>query len=110
MTPGSCGIVSHMPTIDTARLETTATRIFERLGAPAVDAAWIAKLLVRANLRGHDSHGVIRIPQYAEAVRKGTVDPKSPITVTVETPVVARLDGGRGFGQVVARRGMEMAT
>src|SRR5438552_17378838 len=98
-----------MPTIDASRLESTATRIFEALGAPAGDAAWIATLLVRANLRGHDSHGVIRIPQYAEAVRKETVDPKSPITVTAETPVMARLDGGRGFGQVVARRGMDMA-
>jgi uncharacterized oxidoreductase len=98
-----------MPTIDASRLESTATRIFEALGTPAGDAAWIATLLVRANLRGHDSHGVIRIPQYAEAVRKETVDPKSPITVTAETPVMARLDGGRGFGQVVARRGMEMA-
>src|SRR5216683_2127678 len=98
-----------MPTIDASRLESTATRIFEALGAPVGDAAWIATLLVRANLRGHDSHGVIRIPQYAEAVRKETVDPKSPITVTAETPVTARLDGGRGFGQVVARRGMDMA-
>jgi uncharacterized oxidoreductase len=108
MTPGSCGIVSHMPTIDAARLETTATRIFERLGAPAVDAAWIARLLVRANLRGHDSHGVIRIPQYAQAVKTGTIDPKSPVTVLAETPVTARLDGGRGFGQVVARQGIEL--
>jgi uncharacterized oxidoreductase len=108
MTPGSCGIVSHMPTIDVARLETTATRIFERLGAPAADAAWIARLLVRANLRGHDSHGVIRIPQYAQAVKTGTIDPKSPVTVLAETPVTARLDGGRGFGQVVARQGIEL--
>jgi uncharacterized oxidoreductase len=66
-------------------------------------------LLVRANLRGHDSHGAIRIPQYAGAIRTGHVNPKSPITVIAETPVIARLDGGRGFGQVVARRGMEMA-
>src|SRR5260370_27512807 len=86
MTPGSCGIVSHMPTIDTARLETTATRIFERLGAPAVDAAWIARLLVRANLRGHDSHGVIRIPPYAQAVKTGTIHPKSPVPVLPQTP------------------------
>jgi uncharacterized oxidoreductase len=61
---------------------------------------------VRANLRGHDSHGAIRIPQYAGAIRTGHVNPKSLITVIAETPVIARLDGGRGFGQVVARRGM----
>jgi hydroxycarboxylate dehydrogenase B len=98
-----------MPTIDSGRLESTATRIFEGLGAPPGDAAWIAHLLVLANLRGHDSHGVIRIPQYADGVKTGGIDPKSPVTVTAETPVTARLDGGRGFGQVVARRGTEMA-
>ena len=56
------GIVADMPTIDPARLEAKATRIFTAMGAPDGDAAWIAALLVRANLRGHDSHGVIRIP------------------------------------------------
>lgn len=98
-----------MPTIDATRLTSIANRIFTALGAPDADAAWIAGLLVRANLRGHDSHGVIRIPQYAAAVERGDVDPKSPVTVMGETAVTARLDGGRGFGQVVARRGMELA-
>jgi uncharacterized oxidoreductase len=98
-----------MPTIDAGRLESRAARIFAAMGAPADDAAWIAALLVRANLRGHDSHGVIRIPQYWESVKRKEVDPTSPVTVTLDTPTVVRLDGGGGFGQVVARRGMEMA-
>ncbi len=98
-----------MPTIDPGRLEAKATRIFIAMGAPEGDAAWIAALLVRANLRGHDSHGVIRVPQYWEAVKKGQVDPKSPVTVIDETATLTRLDGGGGFGQVVARRAMEMA-
>ena len=98
-----------MPTIESGRLERTSTRIFEKLGAPPGDAAWISRLLVLANLRGHDSHGVIRIPQYADGVTAGGIDPRSPITVVAETPTIARLDGGRGFGQVVARRGTEMA-
>jgi uncharacterized oxidoreductase len=98
-----------VPTIDAARLEARATDIFTAMGAPPRDAAWIAALLVRANLRGHDSHGVIRIPQYWQAVKKGDVDPKSPVTVRLDTPTLVRLDGGGGFGQVVARRGMEMA-
>jgi hydroxycarboxylate dehydrogenase B len=98
-----------MPNIQSDRLEALATRIFAALGAPEADARDVATLLVRANLRGHDSHGAIRIPQYAGAIRTGHVNPKSPVTVVAETPVIARLDGGRGFGQVVARRGMEMA-
>jgi uncharacterized oxidoreductase len=97
-----------MPTIAAARLEERCARLFAAMGAPEHDAAWIAALLVRANLRGHDSHGVIRVPQYHKGVKAGTVDPKSPITVVVETAVTARIDGGRGFGQVVARRGMEL--
>jgi uncharacterized oxidoreductase len=98
-----------MPNIDASRLEATGARIFAAMGAPGSDAAWIAELLVKANLRGHDSHGVIRIPQYWSWVKQGWVDPKSPVTVAMETPVMARLDGGRGFGQVVARRGMQLA-
>ncbi|HKZ05587.1 MAG TPA: Ldh family oxidoreductase [Methylomirabilota bacterium] len=98
-----------MPTIDATKLEALGTRIFTALGTPETDARLVATLLVRANLRGHDSHGAIRIPQYAGAIRTGHVNPKSPITVLADTPVIARLDGGRGFGQVVARRGMEMA-
>jgi uncharacterized oxidoreductase len=98
-----------VPTIDPQRLETKASRMFVAMGAPEGDAAWIAQLLVRANLRGHDSHGVIRVPQYWESVKKGQVDPKTPITVTAESPALVRLDGGGGFGQVVGRRAMEMA-
>jgi uncharacterized oxidoreductase len=98
-----------MLTLDPSRLEVTATRIFAAMGAPDDHAAWIAALLVRANLRGHESHGVIRIPQYWGWVQQGQVDPKSPLAVTAETPVTAQVDGGRGFGQVVARRGMELA-
>src|SRR5262249_23903729 len=99
----------RMPTLDATRLEATGSRIFTAMGAPAADAAGISTLLVRANLPGHDSHGVIRIPQYWGWVKQGWIDPKSPVTVLTETPVIARLDGGRGFGQPVARRGIEMA-
>jgi uncharacterized oxidoreductase len=98
-----------MRTIDASRLEALTARIFAAVGAPSADAAWVASLLVRANLRGHDSHGVIRVPQYVAAVRKGDVDPTSPVRVVAETATTARIDGGRGFGQVVARRGAELA-
>jgi hydroxycarboxylate dehydrogenase B len=98
-----------MPTIAPAKLEALATRIFAGLGTLEADARLVATLLVRANLRGHDSHGAIRIPQYAGSIKNGHVNPKSPITVLADTPVIARLDGGRGFGQVVAKRGIEMA-
>ena len=81
-----------MRTIDAAKLEALGTRIFTALGAPEADARLVATLLVRANLRGHDSHGAIRIPQYAGAIRTGHVNPKSPTTVLADTPVTASLN------------------
>jgi uncharacterized oxidoreductase len=91
------------------RLEALATRIFTALGVPDGDAAWVARLLVRANLRGHDSHGVIRIPQYVGSIRKGETNPRPAMHVLRDTPTTAVLDGDLGLGQVAARRAAEIA-
>src|SRR5437762_9097005 len=66
-------------------------------------------LLVRANLRGHDSHGVLRVPQYCAALKSGHLTPTPKIQLAVDTPTIAVLDGDHGFGQVVARRGTALA-
>jgi uncharacterized oxidoreductase len=98
-----------VPTLAAARLEDLTTRIFAALGAPEADARWVATLLVRANLRGHDSHGVIRVPQYVGAVREGQINPRPKMTVLQETSTTAVVDGDLAFGQVVARRATEVA-
>jgi hydroxycarboxylate dehydrogenase B len=98
-----------MPNIDHETLTRIARDIFAAWGTPAEDAEWIATLLVRANLRGHDSHGVIRIPHYVRALKAGEVNPKARVNVEYETPTIARIDGDLGFGQVVARRGILLA-
>jgi uncharacterized oxidoreductase len=98
-----------MPTIDAKTLEETARAVFTARRVPHADAELIACLLVRANLRGHDSHGVIRIPQYCDALRDGTMNPTPNVRVTLDTPTIAMVDGDGGFGQVVAHRGSEIA-
>lgn len=98
-----------MPIVKAEDLEELTGRIFAARGVPRADAAWIATLLVRANLRGHDSHGVIRIAQYVTSMEKGTTNPTPKIRVLRETPTTAVIDGDQGFGQVVARHGMELA-
>ena len=97
-----------METLAADRLQALATRIFAALGVPDSDAAWVARLLVRANLRGHDSHGVIRIPQYVGSIRKGETNPRPDLRVLQETPTTAIVDGDLGLGQVVARRAAEV--
>ncbi len=98
-----------MPTVPAADLERLTADIFMARGVPSEDAVWIATLLVRANLRGHDSHGVIRVPQYFKALADGHLNANPKITFVVDTPSVVVLDGDFGFGQVVARHGTEIA-
>jgi len=99
-----------VPTVAADALERLTRDVFVAHGVPVDDAAWIATLLVRANLRGHDSHGVIRIPQYVRAMQAGELNPRPTIRVERETPTTARVDGDRGFGQVVGRYGVALAV
>lgn len=92
-----------------AGLTAVAREIVERGGSNAREAELVAAQLVEANLRGHDSHGVIRVPHYVRSLKTGETNPKPQIAVEFETPSIARLDGDLGFGQVVARRGIAIA-
>lgn len=98
-----------MPTLKCDPLEKLARDVFQAITVPPAGAAWMATLLVRANLRGHDSHGVIRVPQYVASWKKGEADPKAEPVVVQDGPATALVDGKGGFGQIVAQRGMEVA-
>src|SRR5438046_8914121 len=99
-----------MPIVPAAELERLTAEIFAARHVPRADADWIAMLLVRANLRGHDSHGVIRVPHYCAARAAGHLNATPKIALAVDTPSVVVLDGDFGFGQVVARRGTDLAV
>ena len=98
-----------MPTFASEKLEILTREIFQAIGVPESGAAWMACLLVRSNLRGHDSHGVIRVPQYVASWRKGEINPKAEPCVVQEGPATALVDGNTGFGQIIVKRGMEIA-
>jgi len=83
--------------------------IFERLGLPGPHALIVADCLVKANLRGLDSHGVSRIPIYAKRLRLGLVNPRPALTVSQVAPSAAHLDGDDGMGMVVGTKAMETA-
>jgi uncharacterized oxidoreductase len=98
-----------MPTFPADTLHSFAARLLEAAGAPAEEAAIVAGALVRANLAGHDSHGVIRLEQYCRLMREGLIVPGAPTEVVSETAGSAVIDGHWGFGQVVAERATEIA-
>src|SRR6516164_10091553 len=93
-----------MPTFSSQKLTTFAEALFQAAGVPRDEAGRVARSLVDANLCGHDSHGLIRIPQYLEAIGDGRLRPGAPFTVVKETAAVMVVDGSRGLGQVQPHR------
>jgi L-2-hydroxycarboxylate dehydrogenase (NAD+) len=84
-------------------------RVFEKMDVPADDAAVTADVLVAANLRGINSHGVARLKRYVDGLRDGVMLARPNIEVVHETPCTALMDGGAGLGQPVGVRGMKLA-
>jgi Malate/L-lactate dehydrogenase len=86
-----------------------AESVFVACGAPPDEAALIAEHLIKANLMGYDSHGIIRIPQYVNDVKQGVVVPGAPVTPKNQTDTTALVDCGWNFGQVGAFRALQCA-
>ena len=84
------------------RLRILVAQIFATAGSSAAEADRIATYLVAANLAGHDSHGVIRVPVYLRWLREGQTVQDQSIKIVSDTPVIAVIDGQFGFGQTVA--------
>ena len=91
-----------MVTIKAGALADLVGEFSPRPGARAAEAERIGKYLVSANLTGHDSHGVARVPRYLQWKRDGVVHADRKVKVVTETPVLAVVDGLHGFGQTVA--------
>lgn len=99
-----------MPTFSSTYLHQCASAIFVAAGAPPERAERVAALLVEANEVGHDSHGIIRVPQYISTIERGEIDPFAEVTVEFETDASAVLDGHWGFGQVVMSQAASMGV
>lgn len=98
-----------MPIFTQEQLNRISTEIFEAASVPPEEAQIISELLVDANLVGHDSHGVIRIPQYIKRLRNGDIQPGAPMEIERESPSHAVINGNWGFGQVIAKKAMSLA-
>ena len=98
-----------MPVFSHDYLEKVAFHIYLAEGAPEDEARTVASHQVKANLVGHDSHGVILVPTYVDRIHKGHIVPGAPFEVVAESPATARIDGHWGFGFVVTEKAMQMA-
>jgi LDH2 family malate/lactate/ureidoglycolate dehydrogenase len=95
--------------VSAAALQEFTKQVFIRAGVPSEDAALEAEVLVWANLRGVDSHGVLRIPSYLEMIDAGMMNPRPKIQVLKETPATLTIDGDRALGPVVTTLAMDRA-
>ena len=102
-----------MALIPVKGLTRLVSEAFRAIGCHDAEADRIGHYLVSANLCGHDSHGVIRVPRYLQWVRAGGVKPNQTLAVVTENEVMAVVDGNFGFGQTIGplavRLGMDKA-
>ena len=90
-----------MVTIQVSNLIDFVAQVFAHTGSSPEEAKRIATYLTTANLTGHDSHGVIRVPVYVRWNKMGAVVPNQSVELVVDAPSLAVVDGKYGYGQTV---------
>lgn len=90
-------------------LEDFAAAIIAAAGSAPAEAQEVARHLVEANLKGHDSHGVGVIPGYVRNLRAGHLHPNRHARLVSENGSIAVFDGQMGYGQVIAREATDWA-
>jgi uncharacterized oxidoreductase len=91
-----------MPTVAPHALKTLAQLIVRRMGSEDAEAATVADHLVRANLAGHDSHGVGMLPTYVRLLRDGLLVPNQTAHTVLDAGALLVIDARRGTGQRMA--------
>ena len=102
--------MAEMHCFNASYLHAGTRQLFLAAGTPPHIAEDVAEILINANLAGHDSHGVLRIPGYLSGVANGGIEPAAEPEVSNETTNTFRIDGRNGFGHYTARRAMEQAV
>jgi uncharacterized oxidoreductase len=89
-------------------LKALVAETFSRNGCSATEASRIATRLSGANLRGHDSHGVIRVPRYANWLNDGVQVADVTVDIKLDNEMLAVIDGKFGFGQTVGEQAIDI--
>lgn len=98
-----------MPTATAPALRRIGKDFFIALGCSREDARIVADHLVQSSLYGHDSHGTLRMNEYAQSVKEGRIFPQKAPEVVSEHACTAVIDAYDGFGQVGATLAANMA-
>lgn len=97
-------------TVDPGKLTQFSAKVLQKVGVPEEDAERTARMLVAADLRGIDSHGVSHLgPLYIKRIKEGFINPKPQIRMVSHAQATAVVDGDRGLGFVVGYHAMTEA-
>lgn len=100
-------MVNYAPRLaNPQKLERFVSLAFERVGVPPGDADLTARILLNADLRGIESHGVMNLSGYIKGLQDGSINRTPAIRVACGSPTTASVDGDRGLGFVVSHRAM----
>src|SRR3978361_1663018 len=99
-----------MVTIQVENLINFVAEVFSHSESSPEEAKRIATYLTTANLTGHDSHGVIRVPVYIRWKKMGSVVPDQTVDLVVDTPSLAVIDGKFGYGQTVTPQAARLGS
>ncbi len=94
--------------ISFADLKSFCKQVYQRVGVPDDEADIVADLLVRADLRGVETHGVTRLPIYIQRLQRGYVRAECKMTIVKEKGATAFVEAHGSMGHVVSYRAMEM--
>lgn len=95
-------------TVKAQALTQFGTAVLESLGVPKADAHLLADSLVVAELWGHSSHGMLRLPWYVERLRSGVMTASSRPEIVMDSGAVTVMDGHHGIGQVLTAKAVEL--
>jgi len=98
-----------MPYFKPDELHATATKIFQGAGTDPEPTQILVDHIIDADLAGHSSHGVLRIPAYIRQIKSNKIQPNAKPSVVRETAVSALVDGAWAFGQISAHHGTRIA-
>jgi uncharacterized oxidoreductase len=96
-------------TVDATALRAITSRLLVAVGTPQHIGDVVASVLVGANLAGHDSHGVLRVPKYVEAIVSGRIRAAAEPGILRESDATLSIDGQHGCGHYGAQKSMEWA-
>ena len=96
--------------VSAAQLQAFCQRMLEQAKVPAAGAEIVARCLVQANLRGVDTHGIVRLPVYVRRITASVINPRASAKVVSETDTTMLLDGQNGLGMLISSRAMDEAV